>query len=547
MLKHIGIPIAVASIAAIVAVAWTVIISPAQAAAQSAQEARAYITVEIGSGDDTVSWYDPDGCTSEYNIYLAVTTGSGAGQRTRTHLGSAASGSTQATLPISHSVANPFSSRSVVVELYCGEYDSSLSDNDRVAGTSLSTRASSSLRSGTFSSAPLTALSVSPGTLSSSFNRGKYGYTAEASRDGLTITLNATGLTGYQLVYVRNPGWGGIMACGTTCVYSYGGSVLTDTDLNTPGFQVELNGGENRLGIALHKGEEGAGPGSVYVLTVTVPNSTATGEPTISGRSQVGQTLRAITSGISDEDGLEDADFSYQWIRVDSDSNETNVFPAPTNPFFSPQEFLYTLTSADVGNSIKVRVSFNDDAGNPETLTSATTSTVTAAEALSADATLSALTLSGVNFGAFTASTTSYTASVNNTVTQTTVTPTVHDSGSGYVIKLGGTIDTDGTVSLAVGENVISVEVTAEDGQTTKTYTITVTRLDSQSDPISSDASLSGLTLSEIDFGTFASGTTSYTASVANSVSQTTVTPATTHSDASYVIKRGGVTDADRR
>ena len=77
MLKHIGIPIAIASIAAIVALAWTMILSPAQAVAQSAQEA--YITVEISTGDDSVSWSDPNSCSSGYNIYLAVTSGAGVG------------------------------------------------------------------------------------------------------------------------------------------------------------------------------------------------------------------------------------------------------------------------------------------------------------------------------------------------------------------------------------------------------------------------------------------------------------------------------------
>ena len=159
----------------------------------------------------------------------------------------------------------------------------------------------------------------------------------------------------------------------------------------------------------------------------------------------------------------------------------------------------------------------------------------------STDATLSALTLSGVNFGTFASGTTSYTAQVANSVTQTTVTPTVNDSGASHVIKLGGVEDADGVVSLVVGSNVITIEVTAEDDSTTRTYTVTVTR----AEPPSTDATLSALTLSGVDFGTFASGTTSYTSQVANSVSRTTVTPAVNHSGASYVIKLGAVVDAD--
>ena len=159
----------------------------------------------------------------------------------------------------------------------------------------------------------------------------------------------------------------------------------------------------------------------------------------------------------------------------------------------------------------------------------------------STDATLSALTLSGIDFGAFSSSTASYAPSVANSVSQTTVTATTNHFGAGYAIKLGGTTDSDGTVSLSTGSNVITVEVTAEDGQTTKTYTVTVTR---SSQP-STDTSLRALTLSGIDFGTFASGTTSYTAEVANSLSQTTVTPAVNEPGASYVIKLDGVEDAD--
>ena len=56
----------------------------------------------------------------------------------------------------------------------------------------------------------------------------------------------------------------------------------------------------------------------------------------------------------------------------------------------------------------------------------------------STDATLKALTLSGMDFGTFDSTTFAYTASVANSVSQTTVTPTVNDAGASYVIKVGG-------------------------------------------------------------------------------------------------------------
>ena len=61
--------------------------------------------------------------------------------------------------------------------------------------------------------------------------------------------------------------------------------------------------------------------------------------------------------------------------------------------------------------------------------------------------------------------------------------------------------------------------------------------------PLSTDATLSGLILSGIDLGAFDSATTGYTASVANDVDETTVTPTTNDDGASYVVKLGGVTD----
>ena len=94
---------------------------------------------------------------------------------------------------------------------------------------------------------------------------------------------------------------------------------------------------------------------------------------------------------------------------------------------------------------------------------------------ISNDATLSALALSGVDI-TFSTATTTYTASVPATTTQTTVTPTTNHDSATYVVKLGGVVDDDGTIPLAAGANVVSVEVTAEDGVTTQTYTVTVTR-----------------------------------------------------------------------
>ena len=253
-------------------------------------------------------------------------------------------------------------------------------------------------------------------------------------------------------------------------------------------------------------------------------------------------TLSALT--LSDIDfGTFASDTASYSADVGNDVSQTTVMPIVNDSGASYVIKLGGVTDADgsvalsVGkNVITVEVTAEDNS-----TTKTYTVTVTRGEPPSTDATLSALILSGIDFGTFDSTTTSYSASVVNSVSQTTVTPTVNDSGASYVIKLGGVTDSDGTISLAVGSNVITIEVTAEDRDTNQTYTVTVTR----AAPPSTDATLSALTLSDVDFGTFASGTTSYTATVANSVSQTTVTPTVNDSGASYVIKLGGVTDAD--
>ena len=84
---------------------------------------------------------------------------------------------------------------------------------------------------------------------------------------------------------------------------------------------------------------------------------------------------------------------------------------------------------------------------------------------LSSDAALSALVLSDVDFGTFDPATTDYAADVANDVLETTVTPTSNHSGASYVIRLGGFEAAAGEFSLEVGDNVITVEVTAEDGE----------------------------------------------------------------------------------
>ena len=88
----------------------------------------------------------------------------------------------------------------------------------------------------------------------------------------------------------------------------------------------------------------------------------ATGVPTVTGTPRVGQTLMAGTAHIRDPDGLDSVSYEYQWIRVDR-GLETDIDGATASS--------YTLAAADAGKRVRVRVAFEDDNGNPESLTGA--------------------------------------------------------------------------------------------------------------------------------------------------------------------------------
>ena len=97
--------------------------------------------------------------------------------------------------------------------------------------------------------------------------------------------------------------------------------------------------------------------------------------------------------------------------------------------------------------------------------------------ATSDDATLSVLSLSGIDIGAFTGETTVYAANVGHDVESMTVTAMASDQAGIRISPPDAEPDVEGhQVNLVVGDTVIEVMVTARDGNTTRTYTVTITR-----------------------------------------------------------------------
>jgi len=137
-------------------------------------------------------------------------------------------------------------------------------------------------------------------------------------------------------------------------------------------------------------------------------------------------------------------------------------------------------------------------------------------------------------------STTTYTTSVVNATASVTVTPTAQDASA--TIKVNGATVTSGTASgaIALAEGAgttITTVVTAEDGITTRTYAIIVTRAPS------ADASLSNLAISS---GTltpaFAAGTPGYSAKVTYATTGISVTPTSTDPNATITVNGTAVT-----
>lgn len=126
---------------------------------------------------------------------------------------------------------------------------------------------------------------------------------------------------------------------------------------------------------------------------------------------------------------------------------------------------------------------------------------------------------------------TDYTLDVSNSVEKLFVTPALLDENS--TVTVDGTVVDSGNgkdVSLIVGENVITIVITALGG-TTKTYKVTVNRAPS------ANADLSNLVVSEGELTPgFAAGTLDFTVDVANEVNQIGVTPILAEGNASVKV-----------
>ena len=225
--------------------------------------------------------------------------------------------------------------------------------------------------------------------------------------------------------------------------------------------------------------------------TVTVADATATeGDAVefvvtlsaVSGRDVMVAYATSETDPQSAVSGTDFTSTSGTLTIAAADNTATGTIQVPTtedDASESAETFTLTLsnpTNATLGTPSAATGTINDNDGTT----------------LSTDATLSALSLgTGVTLSpAFASGTTTYTASVANSVDEVTVTPTTnHASATVEILDTDALAltDADSTedgfqVALSVGSTQLGVLVMAEDGTTTKFYTVNVTRDDFPND-----------------------------------------------------------------
>ena len=357
--------------------------------------------------------------------------------------------------------------------------------------------------------ADLGGLTISSGTLSPQFSSSVITYTASVDNSVTQVTVTPTASDSSATITVN----GNTVTSGT-------GYIVTG-----------LNVGE---------------PTTVTVIVTAQDSTTKTYIITL--------TRAASLSGNADLDGLtiSSGTLSPQFSSSDityTASVDNSVTQVTVTPTASDSSATITVNGNTVISGIGYIVT-GLIAGEPTTVTVIVTAqdsttktyiiTLTRAASLSGNADLGGLTISsGTLSPQFSSSVITYTASVDNSVTQVTVTPTASDSSATITVNDNTVISGTGYIvtSLIAGEpTTVTVIVTAQDS-TTKTYIITLTRAAS----LSGNADLGSLTISSGTLSPqFSSSVITYTASVDNSVTQVTVTP--TASDSSATITVNGNT-----
>ena len=328
----------------------------------------------------------------------------------------------------------------------------------------------------------LSALSLSTGTLNTAFvPPGRSQYQATVGHDVSQLTITAT---------TRNPD--------AVIGPSPGQDIVNDEDPNTPGIQATLKpiSTSVRWQVTAKNRDSSLNKNyTVLVIREHPPGSVA--------------RLRSLeVSGLTLSPEFGSTTYDYEAEGPES-TTQTSVTAIPIDP---DAEVAITVDGVTAGADGTVDILPDSRTVTVEVTAEDGMTTQTYTVSLlqpSADASLSSLSLSGITLDPeFSAKATSYTASVESTVTSTTVTAETTDEDATAAIMINDQEDADGTVDLVAGYNDITVVVTAQDGTTTQSYTVTVLRAAPEDTSTSDSKTITSL-LSRLDaeLTDFAQGT----------------------------------------
>ena len=280
------------------------------------------------------------------------------------------------------------------------------------------------------------------------------------------------------------------------------GDDATLTDAGTAdGHQVTLAEGDNVIKVKVTAAD--GNTTQTYTVTVTRAADTDTTAPTLTSASVAARSGGSTTLQFSEDLDLTVGEALSAAARGAFSLTVNGVardIPDISGDFLTAKSLVVYHSTIYSGQTVVV--SYDQSAAGTDAIADAAGNEVadfttgqdgvpavvnksTQAAPVSSDATLSDLVVNdgSADLVTFVSGTTTYTASVASTVAEVTVTPTLNDSGATieYLDGDDATLTDAGTadghqVALAVGDNVIKVKVTATDGNTTQTYTVTVTR-----------------------------------------------------------------------
>ena len=223
------------------------------------------------------------------------------------------------------------------------EVDLSWTDGETVA-----VRVSKPSAEAVSTDATLASLTVEGASLSPAFDVGVAVYRAAVDAGVETVTVAASATDGGAAV-------------------AYGPA--EDADAALADHQVAAPEGETLVEVTVTAADWKTVRRYRVVVARAAANTAPAGLPEITGTVEVGEELRASADAIADADGVVTAAYAWQWLAVDG-ATETEIAGATGES--------WTLTAAEAGRTIRVRVTFTDDGGTEETLVSVATEAVAA-------------------------------------------------------------------------------------------------------------------------------------------------------------------------